>query len=205
MGRILDKNLYPVDGNLSLDDYVIGSDADSIGKLTRNYELKGIFATFQSALDLASISYVFSDGTDPDLDETDAGYFTTNSNETSAPAVTQINLNKTEDNGQDISALLDIIALQPTSLVVRLYKPSVVGQIFYFAISSIVDNTTHYTLTVSNFLGTNSLVDATTYSIVFDLAGVPSIYSETDPVFTASPAFGIGAVDITNWNTAFRS
>ena len=30
-----------------------------------------------------------------------------------------------------------------------------------------------------------------------------SSFNETDPVFTASPAHGIGSVDISNWNTAY--
>jgi hypothetical protein len=30
-----------------------------------------------------------------------------------------------------------------------------------------------------------------------------SSFNETDPVFTASPAFGIDSVDISNWNTAY--
>lgn len=193
---------YNFDTNLSLDDFVIGSDADNIN-VTRNYKLSGVFSTFKSSLDLASIEYTFSDGTDPDLDETDEGYFTTNSNQTSAPAVVTININGIDGQGQDISSLVSVVSAQPSSFVLRLYKPSATGQVFYFAINSITSTATGFSLDVSNFVGSNDLVDATTYSLVFDLAGVPSIYSETDPVFTASDAASITASQISNWDEAY--
>jgi hypothetical protein len=172
---------YAFDSNLSLDDFVIGSDADNIN-VTRNYPLGSIFSTFKTGLNLASIEYTFSDATDPDLDEFDAGYFVTNGNQTAATAITSITLNTLDGNGIDITSLLEVIDDQPTSFVLRVFKASVVGQVFYFAISSIVDNLDDtFTINVTNFVGGNSLIDATTYSMVFDLAGVPSIYTETDP------------------------
>ena len=202
MAKINNKSKYPFDINLSLDDFLIGSDANN-ADFTRNYKLSGLFSTFKTALNLASIEFTFSDGvTDPSLDENDAGFFTTNS--TSAPAVTEIIINKTDFSGVDITSLLEVVDDQPTSFVLRVFKASVTGQVFYFAISAITDNLDNtYTLTVDNFVGGNILQDGTTYSFVFDLAGVPSIYSETDPIFLASPAGGILAGDITNWNTAF--
>ena len=202
MAKINNKSKYPFDINLSLDDFLIGSDANN-ADFTRNYKLSGLFSTFKTALNLASIEFTFSDGvTDPSLDENDAGFFTTNS--TSAPAITEIIINKTDFSGVDITSLLEVVDDQPTSFVLRVFKASVTGQVFYFAISAITDNLDNtYTLTVDNFVGGNVLQDGTTYSFVFDLAGVPSIYSETDPIFLASPAGGILAGDITNWNTAF--
>lgn len=194
---------YAFDSNLSLDDFVIGSDADNIN-VTRNYPLGSIFSTFKTGLNLASIEYTFSDATDPDLDEFDAGYFVTNGNQTAATAITSITLNKFDGNGIDITSLLEVIDDQPTSFVLRIFKASVVGQVFYFAISSIVDNLDDtFTINVTNFVGGNSLIDATTYSMVFDLAGVPSIYTETDPVFLASPVGAVTAPDVTNWTTAY--
>ena len=202
MGKINDKTKYPYDVNLSLDDFVIGSDADNVD-FTRNYALSGIFSTFRAALDLASISYKYSDGvTDATIDENDKGFFTANSD--SAAAVSSINLNQKDLNNIDIAPILDVISAQPTSFILRIFKPSVTGQVFYFAVTNITDNLDDtYTLTVDNFVGGNTLQDGTTYSFVFDLAGIPSIYTEQDPVFTASPAFMIGNPDISNWNTAF--
>ena len=52
------------------------------------------------------------------------------------------------------------------------------------------DGTTYYNLAI----GTNDLVNN---------AGFITSYTETDPVFAASDAAGIGASDITNWNTAY--
>jgi len=36
-----------------------------------------------------------------------------------------------------------------------------------------------------------------------DLSGYLTSYTETDPIFSASPAFGITSTNITNWNTAY--
>lgn len=202
MSKINNKTAYPFDTNLSLDDFVIGSDADNLDT-TRNYPLSGIFSTFKSSLDLASLSFCFAGGSDPDLDFNDAGYFTTNSNETSAAAVVTIKINKIDLDSIDMSALVDTIALQPSSFILRLFKPSAVGQVFFYSITTIVDNATYYTFTVDNFVGNGTLGDETTYSLAFDLAGVPSIYTETDPVFLASPVGSVTAPDVTNWTTAY--
>ena len=179
MPKINNKTAYPFDTNLSLDDFVIGSDADNVD-VTRNYPLSGLFSTFKSSLNLASLSFAFAGGSDPDLDFNDAGYFTTNGNETSAGAVVTIKINKVDLGAVDMSSLVETIALQPSSFIFRLYKPSAIGQVFFYAITSIVDNITYYTFTVSNFVGAGTLGDETTYSLAFDLAGVPSIYTETD-------------------------
>ena len=52
------------------------------------------------------------------------------------------------------------------------------------------DGSTYYNLPI----GTNDLTNN---------AGFLTSYTETDPVFAASSAAGIGASDITNWNTAY--
>lgn len=52
------------------------------------------------------------------------------------------------------------------------------------------DGSTYYNIPISTSDLTND-------------SGYLSSFTETDPVFTASAAFGIGSSDITNWNTAF--
>ena len=52
------------------------------------------------------------------------------------------------------------------------------------------DGSTYYNIAI----GTNDLTNN---------AGFLTSYNETDPVFTASDAAGIGSVDITNWNAAY--
>lgn len=206
MGKINNKGQYPIDTGLSLDDFLIGSDADTItsgGEKTKNYLLRGIFSTFKTSLNLASLEFAFAGGGNPELDEQDIGYFTTNSNNTLAGAITTININKADLNSVDITSLISTISGNLSSFMLVLYKPSAVGEIFYFQISAVVDNTTHYTLTVANFVGGNSLTDETTYTLKFDLAGVPSTLTETDPIFTASDAAAVTAAKIANWDTAF--
>tara|TARA_R110000737_G_C14624761_1_gene494676 strand:+ start:69379 stop:72798 length:3420 start_codon:yes stop_codon:yes gene_type:complete len=202
MSKINNKSAYPIDNQLSLDDFVIGSDADNLDR-TRNYLLRGIFSTFKTSLGFSSLEFIFSDETDPDLTETDTGYFTTNSNNTLAGAITTIDINKSDINSIDISSFIDTISGNISSFMLVLSKPSASGQIFYFQMTGIVDNGTHYSITVNNFVGGNSLVDQTTYSLNFDLAGVPSTLTELDPVFLASDAAAVTALGIANWNTAF--
>lgn len=203
MAKINNKTAYPFDSRLSLDDFVIGSDANNLD-VTRNYKLGSVLTTFKTSLNLASIEYTFSDGTDPELDENDAGYFVTNANQTLAPAITLITLNKIDGSGVDITSLLEVVDEQPTSFTLRISKPSVTGQVFYFSVTAITDNLDNtYSLTVSNFIGSNSLQDGTTYSISFDLSGVPSIYTESDPVFLASPVGSVTTTQVSNWDIAF--
>lgn len=49
MGRIKNKQLYNIDTNLSLDDYIIGSDFDSDGK-TKNYPVRSIVTLLNNAV-----------------------------------------------------------------------------------------------------------------------------------------------------------
>jgi len=51
--------------------------------------------------------------------------------------------------------------------------------------------------------GTNFYNLATGNADLANTAGYITTYTETDPLFTASAASGIGASDITNWNTAY--
>jgi len=51
-------------------------------------------------------------------------------------------------------------------------------------------------------LAYNSTTGVLTYTPP-DLSGYLTSYTETDPVFTASPASGITSTNITNWNTAY--
>lgn len=53
---------------------------------------------------------------------------------------------------------------------------------------------------VENSAGKAIVVNADEAS--FTIGSIP-LYSETDPIFTASPAHGIDAFDIANWNTAY--
>lgn len=202
MARINNKDVYAIDNQLSLDDFVIGSNADNADE-TRNYLLRGIFSTFKTSLDLTSIEFTFAGGSDPDIDETDAGFFTTNSDTSAFASITTLNINKTDLNSVDISSVIDVINQNVSSFTIRLAKPSASDQVFYFSITSITDNTTHYTLAVTPFVGGTALVDETTYGVFFDLSGVPSVLTETDPVFSASAAAGILSSDITNWDTAY--
>jgi len=200
--KINNKDAYSIDNQLSLDDFLIGSDADNADK-TRNYLLRGIFSTFKTSLNLTSIEFTFSAGTDPDIDHTDQGFFTTNSNQTSFGAITSVLINKLDLNGIDISSVIDVISQNTSSFTVRFSKPSSTGQVFYFAINSIVDSGTHYILNVTPFVGGTALVDETTYGLNFDLSGVPSILTESDPIFSASPAGSITNTNVSQWNSAF--
>lgn len=185
MSKINNKTAYPFDTGLSLDDFVIGSDADN-ADVTRNYLLRGIFSTFQNSLGLSSLQYIFAGGSDPELDHLDAGYFTTNGNETVAGAVTSILINKLDLNNFAIASYIDTITGNLSSFTFVLSKPSAAGQIFYYTLDSVVDNTTHYTFNVTNFVGGNTLVDETTYTTSFDLSGVPSVITETDTLATVT-------------------
>ena len=138
MSKINNKTAYPIDNQLSLDDFVIGSDADNLDR-TRNYLLRGIFSTFKTSLNLSSIEYIFAGGSNPDLDETDLGYFTTNSNNTLAAAITTIRINKSDLNSIDLTSLVTTISGNLSSFMLTLFKPSATGQIFYFQISASVD------------------------------------------------------------------
>lgn len=56
---------------------------------------------------------------------------------------------------------------------------------------------------LSDVTGATGLQAGDNVSELVNDAGYLTSYTETDPVFSASAAFGIAAGDITNWNTAF--
>jgi hypothetical protein len=203
MPRISDKNRYPVDPEVSLDDYVIGSDAEN-NNSTKNYKLSSLYNTFKTSLGVSSIEYTFSDSVA-------SGYFITNNIPDSIVQATQVDdifyleFHTNDQAGTDISPLFDVIADQPSSFTIKLAKSSSIGEVFYFVVSNVVDNGDgSYRLSVSNFVGANEFTYGTTYGISFDISGVPSVYSEEDPIFSASAAAGIDSTDIAQWNTAYN-
>ena len=58
-------------------------------------------------------------------------------------------------------------------------------------------------LTYNSTTGVISYTQPTNVSTFTNDAGYLTSYSETDPVFTASAAYGITSTNITNWNTAY--
>ncbi len=202
MTRISNKNAYPIDSQVSLDDFLIGSDADNKNR-TRNYLIRSIFSTFKNSLGLFSIDYTFAKNPSLGYTENDSGYFTTNDDNSLFSSISQININKTDLNQTDVTSLVSAVNGNVSSFLIVLFKPSVSGDIFYFTISSIIDNNEYYTFNVTGFTGGLELDGESSYSVKFDLAGVPSVVTETDPIFVASVAASITNTNITNWNTAF--
>jgi hypothetical protein len=58
MAKINNKTVYPLDLNLSMEDYVIGSNNETENKKTQNFPLGSIFALFYNFLGFNSFIYI---------------------------------------------------------------------------------------------------------------------------------------------------
>jgi hypothetical protein len=153
MARIQDKTRYPIDTNVTKEDYLVGSDADS-GFKTMNFNIGSIIRLFNSELNHVSTEFKFSDGTDPDISESDQGFFLTNGGETAPADINKIFINKLNMGGQDLSDKFSLLVNNVYTFSLKMINAGDPSDVFFFKINSAIDQGDHFELSV-NPIGMN--------------------------------------------------
>lgn len=185
MPKISNKTIFNQDATISVDDYLIGTDADD-SKKTRTYALDSINKLFNSLNGVSNIFYTFSDGSGSETHE-DAGYFTTESNETDLGQVSAFYFSKTNNSQVDLTVFFDALGVAKDNVVLKLFKPgdeNVVG--YYNVITFLSDPSDFYKLTVTPIGGfaegmlANDVSFGLSIVLIGDGAQVQSDWNQTD-------------------------
>jgi len=161
---IFKYNEYP-----SLLDYLFGSDFEDYKK-NKSFRLNSIIQLINNVNGINNTQYIFSDGSDPEIDYFDKGYFFTDNNETDPNGFTKIILNKESLQPIDLTLLFERLATI-SSLVLRLDNPSNPNNFFNFNITSIADEGNFFVFDVEPFENFffGELINSTVYSVYFDV------------------------------------
>ena len=180
MPKINNKNTFPQDSTVSLNDFLIGTDADDNNK-TRTYTLKSLLDIFNAVNgQQAPTSFVFSDGSGSTNSETE-GYFTCDNSVVELGQVTTFSFNKTERFGKDLTVFFDALGAAKNHVVLKLYQPGNADILGYYRITAFQQVDEHYSfdVTVIGGFAEGVLVDGKTYAIGVDVGNLNAL-SDTD-------------------------
>lgn len=169
MTKIKNTVAYPLDQNISENDYVIGSDAETLGKITKNYRM-GDLANFISSLSgNFGLNYVFSIYADENSMIPPAGYFFSENNSTTMTEPNEISFlrfNKINANGIDCSRFFEFLNMYD-SFDIKLKSVSDPNKFFFFQYENVEIFDDYFRVPVILFACPNqsSLVNEITHAI----------------------------------------
>lgn len=169
MPKANNTDIYKYNEYPSLLDYLFGSDFEDYKK-NKSFRLNSIIQLINNVNGINNTQYIFSDGSDPEIDYFDKGYFFTDNNETDPNSFTKIILNKESLQPIDLTLLFERLATI-NSLVLRLDNPSDPNNFFNFNITSIADEGNFFVFDVEPFENFffGELINSTVYSVYFDV------------------------------------
>lgn len=172
MGRILDKTLYPLDTNVTKDDYLVGTDVDNNFK-TVNFNIGSIIRLINSEINFSSAEFRYADGTDAEISESTVGIFVTETGNDDPELTQVIKINKKNLGGQDLSDLFALLQNNVYSFSLKLINSSDPADTFYFRVNTVTSNPEYFELDVA-IIGegyNRSFTDLTTYNLFFEVIG----------------------------------
>lgn len=169
MPKANNTNIYNYDEYPSLKDYLFGTDFEN-QKKNKSYRLNSIIQLINGVNGKNNLQFIFSDGSNPEIDYFSKGFFFTDTNEGSPINFTKLIINKESLQPIDLTLLFQRMD-QMQNLVLKLENPADPNNFFKFYITAI-DNQTNYfvfdvTIFENFFFG--ELLNDTIYSIYFDI------------------------------------
>lgn len=183
MARISNKTKYPINKDVGLSDYLVGT--RSSDKTTLNFEIQNFLNTINEANGISTSQFKFS--LDEDIHLTEAGFVSTNGSETDPANVTLLRFSTEDLSGNDLTDLISALNDNNKSSLVKLADPANPNSIIVFEPTGIdVSNVDYIDLSVIVFgtVSTVSFVEDTIYSFdyyIFQEAGITSIVEDTTP------------------------
>lgn len=170
MARINNKTIYPVDGNVTLEDSLIGNDFDDNNK-TKNFEVKGLLNAINTGNGFSSIRYKFS--SDVNIHSTTKGQLTTNGANVDPANITLLRFGIQDLNTVNLSSLLTAFDVDKANVVITLSDSTDPNSLISFKITSITTTSIDFIdLGVTKFLSlsTENFVDAVIYTFNYHLS-----------------------------------
>jgi len=169
MPKANDTDIYKYNEYPSLLDYLFGADFEDYKK-NKSFRLNSIIQLINNVNGINNLQFIFSDGSDPDVDYFDKGYFFTDNNETNPYSFTKLILNKESLQPINLTLLFERLA-SIENLVIKLENPANPNNFFNFRITGITDETDFFVFDVVVFedFFFGELLNETIYSVYFDI------------------------------------
>lgn len=200
MGKILDKNLYPLDTVVTKDDYLIGTDIDQDLK-TVNFNVGSIIRLVNSEVNMAATEFRYSSGDDPEVVYGTQGFFFSNSATNDADDTTKLYVSKLNVGGVDMTNMFTFLGANQFSFGLKFISTADPNQTFNFKVTGVTVQADYFEFDVAP-IGSGYAVamqDLTTYNVYMDVLGAQ------DNKFKVVQASVIGTIDETKASAAINS
>lgn len=169
MPKANDTDIYNYDEYPSLKDYLFGTEFDN-QKKNKSYRLNSIIGLINEVNGINNLQFIFSDGSNPQIDYYSRGYFFTDNNETNPADFTKLILSKQALQPKDLTTLFDRLS-EIENIVIKIENPSNANNFFSFRIISITNETDFFVFNIEIFQDffSGELMDNTIYSFRFDI------------------------------------
>lgn len=143
MPKINNLEIYPIDGSITLDDFLLGSDADNIKK-TKNYPVGSLIHLIQESQGISTLTFKYRIGTDYNA----SGFFFTNADKVSFDEISTFYFNKINATGVNVSGLLSVLVSSPNHLALKIAKPNNPNVFAYFSVVGHVEYANYFKIDV---------------------------------------------------------
>jgi|GEM_PF-6275806 len=206
MARINNTNRYPFDTNVTVEDFLIGSDAEISpdGKYlkTKNYKIGDIISLVPTEnTDSFNYGYRYSNTVDVN---TNPAYFTITGSDEQIENITSLTFNKVNSEGKDISDFFTSITGNESNIVFNITDGTEDNFGFFkpVAVTNPTTDTFNVTVTPIGSLQKGSLTEGQIYTSTFAVNGASGAGS-TD--YVSNVAFDGSNLNFTGVGNAFGS
>jgi len=206
MARINNTNRYPFDTNVTVEDFLIGSDAEISpdGKYlkTKNYKIGDIISLVPTEnTDSFNYGYRYSNTVDVN---TNPAYFTITGSDEQIENITSLTFNKVNSEGKDISDFFTSVTGNESNIVFNITDGTEDNFGFFkpVAVTNPTTDTFNVTVTPIGSLQKGSLTEGQIYTSTFAVNGASGAGS-TD--YVSNVAFDGSNLNFTGVGNAFGS
>ena len=201
MPKISKKPVYPQDTNVTMGDYLIGTNVNTSNLRTQTYSVESLINLANEVVGNSTSSYKFS--INPLVTHLEQGFFTSENDKENPLEVTKLSFNRLTVQGVNASSAF-IFLVQSGFFTIKLKNVSDLNNIIYLAPSNLVQGTNFVTFNVANFASNGLLVDGDTYFLDYALKTAESTNQDNKikPVYVFMPeAINIGDSEATYINS----
>jgi hypothetical protein len=186
MPKISKKPVYPQDTNVTMGDYLIGTNVNTSNLRTQTYSVESLINLANEVVGNSTSSYKFS--IDPLVTHLEQGFFTSENNKKNPLEVTKLSFNRLTVQGINASSAF-IFLVQSGFFTIKLKNVSDLNNIIYLAPSNLVQGTNFVTFNIANFASNGLLVDGDTYFLDYALKTAESINQDNKikPIYVFMP------------------
>jgi len=145
MAKIHKTDIYTIDSNISRKDIIIGTDGDSFNSQTKNFEVGGLIDFIGSNINIATSTFVFSDGTNPSITYGTNGYFFSENNVTTPNSVQKLYINNKNAENKSVNTLFNLF-FGCGYILLKLSNVSDKSNVVYFTISNFTQTSSYFSV-----------------------------------------------------------